>query len=244
MTNIVIRLPGGGRIRKRDEKQDIEWWGYRNYFIDTDFYNDLEKLISKNKNFNFYFISGGVGAFIYTNLCDSLELHKDLRDEVGCTIVSVMHKILIEKLKNSAVRVYPEEISFDDINVVESRGFNSFFVMPEKRFLSTDSLAANVGQIVSAKMIIYIKEGAPLFHVGFDEATVVNAWEIDDIRRRAKGVQGNYILDSDALGVIENLITKNKTRTLILSPGQLKEINMEDDNFGLGQMTSFTEVIK
>ncbi|MGN5764616.1 hypothetical protein ACNQO6_09695 [Acinetobacter calcoaceticus] len=243
MTNVIIRLPGGGRIKKSDEKQLIEWWDYRNHFIENNFYSELKEIIQKNQHAKFYFISGGVGAFIYTDLCKKLNNSETLRAQIGCDIVSIMHKILINSLIENRVDVFPNEISIKDLNSLSHKKNRVFFIKPDINFLSTDSLAASVANMISAEIIIYIKEGSPIYHAGFNEPTIMNQWRIADIKERAKIIKGNYIIDSEALNTIESLIKKNCSKVLILNPSQLIKLDLINKNYGFGQSEDFCEVI-
>lgn len=244
MNNIIVRLPGGGRIKKHEKKQILTWWDYRNYFINTDIYNDIKKIIETNKDSKFFFISGGVGAFIYTDLCRNLNISNNLAAEIGCDVISIMHKILINSLIDDGINVFPTEIDIKSYNTIFYKENSCFFIKPDTEFLSTDSLAANVAKLVSAKLIVYIKEGSPTYYAGFKKPTIINKWEIDDIRERAKLIKGNYILDNEALNIIEDLKENINSRILILNPNQLKNLNFNDVNLGLGNDESFCEIVK
>ncbi|MEQ9968151.1 hypothetical protein ABRP72_03045 [Pectobacterium carotovorum] len=240
MNRIIIRLPGGGRINKKNEMQEISWWDYRNYYINPELYSEINFIITNNKNCIFFFVSGGVGAFLYTNLSKSLNLKNNITSQVGCDIVSLMHKILINNLIDSGIDVHPTEIALSELSDKRDFKYSCYFIKPFSDVMSTDSLAAQVASIVHADMIVYLKEGAPVYHIGFDEPTRIGKWAIDDIRVRAKGVKGNYIIDDEALNKIE----ETNIKTIITNPKIFPNFNYNESNFGLGGEENYSEVVK
>jgi len=239
MSNIIIRLPGGGRINKKKEEQEISWWDYRNHYINPELYSEIKDVMAKNKDCVFFFVSGGVGAFLYTDLCNSLSVKDDIISQVGCDIVSLMHKILISNLIGNGINAYPTETSLTELSEMQNFKHSCYFVKPFIKIMSTDSLAAHVAPLVHADMIVYLKEGAPVYHIGFNEPTRVSKWGINDIRLRAKGVKGHYIIDDEAL----NLIEKMNVKTLITSPKTFSNFNYHESDFGLGGEQNYSEVV-
>ncbi|MCC3705557.1 hypothetical protein LLR08_23750 [Rouxiella badensis] len=239
MNRIIIRLPGGGRINKKNEMQEIAWWDYRNYFINPEFYSEIKSVINNNINCTFFFVSGGVGAFLYTNLCKSLGVGGDITSQVGCDIVSIMHKILINNLLGSGVDTYPTEMTLNELSEKVNLENSCYFIKPCSDIMSTDSLAAQVASIVLADIVIYLKEGAPVYHIGFKEPTRVAKWSINDIRARAKEVNGHYIIDSEALNKIE----EGNIKTIITNPRAFSGFNYHESNFGLGGEENYSEVV-
>lgn len=239
MNRIIIRLPGGGRINKRNEMQEISWWDYRNYYINPELYSEIDSVMGNNKNCTFFFISGGVGAFLYTNLCKSLNIKNDITSQVGCDIVSLMHKILISNLLDSGIDAYPTEIALSELSEKQNFKHSCYFIKPFSNIMSTDSLAAQVASVVHADMIVYLKEGAPVYHIGFNEPTRVGKWGINDIRARSTGAKGHYIIDDEALNKIE----ETNIKTIITNPKVFPSFNYHKINFGLGGEENYSEVV-
>jgi hypothetical protein len=240
MNKIIIRLPGGGRINKKNEPQEISWWDYRNYFINPELYSEIKNIIAKNINCTFFFVSGGVGAFLYTNLCKSLDIKNDIESQVGCDIVSIMHKILIGNLLDSGIDAYPTEISLSELSEMRNFKNSCYFIKPISNIMSTDSLAAQVTSVVLADLVVYLKEGAPIYHIGFKEPTRVGKWSISDIRTRAKGVKGHYIIDGEALNIIE----EENVKAIITDPTTFFSFNYNEGDFGFGGEENYSEVVK
>lgn len=238
MNKIIIRLPGGGRIKEKKQNQDISWWGYRNFHIDPGFYSEISLIINSNPDCVFYVISGGVGAFMYTNLSNAINLDSKLSSEVGCEIVSILHKILIGSLIERDVKVCPVEVKLNDLDNPYYSNHSCYFIKPDSLILSTDSLAASVASIIEADLILFIKEGAPIYHVGFDTPTKVTEWCIDSIRLKSAEVTGNYLLDSEALDILEDV----KPQALIIPPELLSDFSYNKQHYGFGSKDNYTEL--
>ncbi|ENK7125885.1 hypothetical protein AB3Y61_001444 [Serratia marcescens] len=239
MNNIIIRLPGGGRINKRNEIQEINWWSYRNYYINPGLYSEIKTVINKNRDCTLFFVCGGVGAFLYTNLCKSLNLNDDITSQIGCDVVSLMHKILINNLIENEINACPIEVSLNELIDGQDFKYSCYFIKPFANIMSTDSLAANLASKVHADLIVYLKEGAPVYHIGFNEPTRVSKWDVTDIRKRAKGVKGHYIIDNEALNIIE----KTNIKTIITNPEVFTDFDYSTSYFGLGGEENYSEVI-
>lgn len=238
MNKIIIRLPGGGRIKEKNQHQDISWWGYRGFHIDPEFYLGISSIIKSNPDCIFYFISGGVGAFMYTNFSNAINLDDKITSEVGCEIVSVLHKILIGSLIERDVQVCPVEVGLDGLDDPNYSNYSCYFIKPNPNTLSTDSLAASVAPIVEAELILFIKEGAPTYYVGFDTPTKVTEWSIENIRLKSVEVVGNYLLDSEALDILENV----KPKALIIPPEIFSNFSFKKESYGFGSKDYYTEI--
>ncbi|MAD03411.1 MAG: hypothetical protein CMK65_07310 [Pseudoalteromonas sp.] len=246
MSTFVIRLPGGGRISRKKKEHGLKWLDYRSFFIKTDSYNSIIELIKDNSNSKFILISGGVGAFLYTNLCEDLYLDRDFSSTIGSDIISIMHKILIEAFERERIRIYPKQVAIKELKELEQNSdYQCFFVEPNLDSLSTDSLAVQASIEVNSVETVFLKEGAPTYHVGFDSPTVITHWKIDDISAKSeehfKGSNGHYLLDTESCSLIKKFQIKSK----IVCPSELK--NLKFDAHGVKHLSEagqkITEVI-
>ncbi|MFQ2367101.1 hypothetical protein [Aeromonas enteropelogenes] len=239
MNKVIVRLPGGGRIKKKPGTQELSWWDYRNHYITPELYCDLKNIINRNKDCTFFLISGGVGAFLYADLCDSISSHDEVASQIGCNVVSMMHTILISSLAKNGIKVSPHEVDIDKVNEAQSSNHSCYFIKPCINIMSTDSLAAHTAHFIKADMIVYLKEGAPTYHIGFDVPMKINKWKINDIKSKANTYNGNYIIDDEAL----NIIKENSIKTIITNPDMFSHFNHNVDNYGFGSSDNYTEVI-
>jgi len=225
MSTFVIRLPGGGRISKKNKEHSLKWLDYRSFGINTDSYTSIIELIRSNPDSKFILISGGVGAFLYTNLCKDLGLDNIFSSKVGSHIISIMHKILIEAFENEGIKVYPKQAELQELRGLKQKAdYQCFFVEPNIDCLSTDSLAVQASIEVDSVETVFLKEGAPTYHVGFDNPTVITHWHINDISAKSEkhftGSNGHYLLDIESC----SLIKKFKVNSKIVCPSELKNL--------------------
>lgn len=244
MSSYVIRLPGGGRIKRSDSTQALSWWEYRNHYISTRTYTQLTNFIQNNKNQKLVFVSGGVGAFLYTDLCKSLGLNSNFESEIGIEIISIMHKVLIEHLSSSGVSVYKSEVPIEDLETTMSHSEQQcFFIKCDSSFQSTDSIAAHAAAVTNSRAILFLKQGAPNYHAGFEKETKVTKWDISDIHRKAKNLwaskRENYILDVECSLKIKN----DGIKSSIMPPELLERIILDAVNYGLESSDCYTEIV-
>lgn len=238
MNKIIIRLPGGGRIKDKHQTQDVSWWSYRSFHIEPDFYLGISNVIKSNPECTFYIVSGGVGAFMYTNLSKVLNKNGKITSAIGCDIVSTLHKIIINNLVENDVNVCPSEIDLENLKDFNKEEHACYFIRPNPNILSTDSLAASVAPIVDADLILFIKEGAPTYHVGFDAPTKITEWSIENIRKKSVSVSGNYLLDSEAL----DILGMDMLKSLIIPPELLSDFSYNKPHYGFGSKDNYTEL--
>ncbi|MFY8284335.1 hypothetical protein AAEU31_12570 [Pseudoalteromonas sp. SSMSWG5] len=246
MSTFVIRLPGGGRISKKNKEHTLKWLDYRSFGIKIDSYTSIIELIKSNPNSKFFLISGGVGAFLYTNFCRDLCLDNDFSSTIGGDIIGIMHKILIEAFKREGVRIYPKQVAIKELKELKQNSdYQCFFVEPNLDSLSTDSLAVQAAIEVNSVETVFLKEGAPTYHVGFDNPTIITHWSIDDISAKSeehfKSSNGHYLLDTESCSLIKKFQIKSK----IVCPSELK--NLKFDAHGVKHLSEagqqITEVV-
>jgi hypothetical protein len=240
----VVRLPGGGRISQRTRRDQLSWLGYRDYSIQKDIYVSIINLVKETPDSKFVFISGGVGAFIYSDFCNDLGLDHSFAAKVGIDIISIMHQILIETMRNDKVSIYPQEVKLKDLKSIITENNNQcFFVKPDVECMSSDSLAIKASINIDSDLTIFIKEGAPTYHVGFNEPTTMIQWHIDDITSKAEKCfaegNGHYLLDMESC----TLIKKFNITSVITSPLEIPFIKCISNSIESSNKQRITEVV-
>jgi hypothetical protein len=244
MNNYVIRLPGGGRIKKNENQQPIPWWDYRCFFIDNSSYLSLEALFKRNSDCKIALVSGGVGAFLYTELGKSLHLAEPVIKDAGCAIISILHNILMCYLISKNLSVYPYEVDIDEINgVMENNIHQVYFVKTDTKNHSTDSLAIRTAISIKAKLTVFIKENAPEYIIGFNKPTVLLKWNLSSLLSQSlenplKG-SNDYILDP----VTCQLISDQKLKAIIANPKILDYLRFKDKYCDEVPREIFTEIV-
>ena len=234
MKTCIIRLPGGGQIKSKKHEDILPWRKYRNFEIDTTCYEKAISLIRRYPDWNFVFTSGGVGAFIYINLGHSLGLPTHISQTIGCEIVSLLNKIIISHFAENSVAVLPTEVEVSMLRqTIASAGKQCFFLKPDPYFHSTDSLAVHAAINLESDVVLFLKTGVPIFHVGFDEPTRIDVWAIDDLIMRAR-----HLLESKALNYILDyestlLIKEHKLTTFLLEPSKISEVSFDDGDLNI-----------
>jgi uridylate kinase len=228
MNAIVIRLIGGGAISQFNKEREISWWGYRNIEILPTVFEDITALLKRNESTRFIFICGGIGAFLFTKLARQLCLIA-YQDKVGREIVSTLNGIAIEYLKSQNFDVFPSEVSLEKLAATYTSSSNQcFFVKPNENCISTDTLAAKAALESKACMILYVKKGAPLYHLGFDKPTVMNNWSLDDLGTKSLDLYNHsskhYVLDHQSCSLLKSLNIK----TYIIPPEMVSELIVDD----------------
>lgn len=175
---------------------------------------------------------------MYTNLSKVINKNGKITAAIGCDIVSILHKIIINNLVENDVNVCPSEVDLENLMDFKKNEHTCYFIRPNPDILSTDSLAARVAPIVDADLILFIKEGAPTYHVGFDCPTKITEWCIENIREKSVGVSGNYLLDSEALDVLG----RDMLKSLIIPPELLSDFSYNKQHYGFGSKDNYTEV--
>lgn len=225
MKTVVIRLTGGGAISEASTEIDVPWWGYRNMHITPSVYSDLTALIANNPSTRFIFVCGGIGAFLFTDLVKNLAMDS-YADEVGKGIISILNGIAISYLNSLSVNVYPNEVPANEVEkYLSTTDASCFFIKPDSGCISSDSLAAEAAFLAKADLLLYVKKGAPQYHVGFDKPTIINRWSLDDIELKSltlyEDQNKHYVLDYQACSILKS----NSNETYIIPPEIIKEIN-------------------
>ncbi|WP_162803500.1 hypothetical protein [Pseudomonas kribbensis] len=207
---IVIKLPGAGMIKKGPATSSIEWLGYRDYRIDAGFYRDLLTLISsRNDTHKLVIVSGGVGSHLQLNLAKELGASSDDLKIIGTDHVRTLQRIFLSCCEKYDAVVHDTLLPVHELKTVMAASDASvFFVDPDTRFASTDSLAAAAAQAISADRLIVFKAKVPLFSAGFDAPTRIEKWPIDNLIERAESFEalnsGHYIMDRASLEIIRD----------------------------------------
>ncbi|MBB1275827.1 hypothetical protein [Pseudoalteromonas sp. SR43-3] len=225
MKSVVIRLTGGGAISEASTEIDVPWWGYRNMHITPSVYSDLTALIANNPSTRFIFVCGGIGAFLFTDLVKNLAIDS-YADEVGKGIISILNGIAISYLNSLSVNVYPNEVPANEVEkYLSTTDASCFFIKPDSGCISSDSLAAEAAFLAKADLLLYVKKGAPQYHVGFDKPTIINRWSLDDIELKSLTLYEeqakHYVLDYQACSILKS----NTNEIYIIPPEIIKEIN-------------------
>lgn len=225
MKSVVIRLTGGGAISEVSTEIDVPWWGYRNMHINPSVYSDLTALIANNPSTRFIFVCGGIGAFLFTDLVKNLAIDS-YADEVGKGIISILNGIAISYLNSLSVNVYPNEVPANEVEkYLSTTDASCFFIKPDSGCISSDSLAAEAAFLAKADLLLYVKKGAPQYHVGFDKPTIINRWSLDDIELKSLTLYEeqtkHYVLDYQACSILKS----NTNEIYIIPPEIIKEIN-------------------
>lgn len=225
MKTVVIRLTGGGAISEASTEIDVPWWGYRNMHIAPDVFKDLPVIITNNPSTKFIFVCGGIGAFLFTDLVKNLAMDSYV-DEVGKGIISILNGIAISYLNSFSINVYSNEVPVNQIEkYLSTTDARCFFIKPDSGCISSDSLAAEATFLTKADLLLYVKKGAPQYHVGFDKPTIINRWSLDDIELKALTLyeeqNKHYVLDYQACSILKS----NSNETYIIPPEIIKEIN-------------------
>ncbi|MEI8704974.1 hypothetical protein [Pseudoalteromonas sp. B62] len=225
MKTVVIRLTGGGAISEVGTETDLPWWGYRSMHITPSVYSDLTALIANNPSIKFIFVCGGIGAFLFTDLVKNLALNTHA-DEVGRGIISILNGIAISYLNSFSINVYPNEIPVNEVGkYLSTTDASCFFIKPDTGCISSDSLAAEAAFLSKAELLLYVKKGAPQYHVGFDKPTIINRWSLDDIELKSLTLYEeqakHYVLDYQACSILKS----NTNEIYIIPPEIIREIN-------------------
>ena len=225
----VLRLPGAGRIRNNKIKENVPWTGYRNYSIDTSFYVKIKDILSElqEKEHKVILISGGVGAFLYSEFSKNLGLSHQIHKKIGINIVNLLNTILLNFFIENKLNIYNKLVKPSEIDALIESSQNNFFVLKadeNENHLSTDSLSADIARLISSDFLVYFKEGVPYYYAGFPKKTKLLRWKIDDLVDRASYFScsdGNhYIIDFAAVKIIKAYALK----TLMINPNNPEHI--------------------
>ena len=63
-------------------------------------------------------------------------------------------------------------------------------------------------------------------------------WSIESIRLKSVEVVGNYLLDSEALDILENV----KPKALIIPPEIFSNFSFKKESYGFGSKDYYTEI--
>jgi uridylate kinase len=207
---IVIKLPGAGMIKMGPSTSSIDWLSYRDYRIDADFYRDLLKLISSQDNTQqWVIVSGGVGSHLQTNFAREMHASADELKAIGTDHVRTLQKVFLSYCSRSGASVHEVLVPVTELNAVmaDSRA-TIFFVDPDIRYASTDTLAAAAAQAIAADKLIVFKAKVPVFSAGFPTPTRIEKWPIADLGARAESFEaqnpGHYIMDSASVQIIRS----------------------------------------
>lgn len=206
----VVRLPGAGMIVE-GPASEIPWLSYRRQRIDAAFYRRfVSQLSSAPKAERFLVISGGLGSHLYINLARDLGLDEEMVGRVARHHIREMQEMIRIFAADRGVEVHGSQIPISRLaQIVSERASRVIFVEPSSSHDSTDELAANVARISGAHRLLFFKARTPSYTVGFDTATCLTTWRLDDMIRRASRFEsrggGSYILSRKALEIIKGL---------------------------------------
>jgi hypothetical protein len=152
--------------------------------------------------------------------------------------------VFIERMRNDKVSIYPQEVELKDLKsaIIENNN-QCFFVKPDVDCMSSDSLAIKASINIDSDLTIFIKEGAPTYHVGFNEPTTMIQWHIDDITSKAEKCfaegNGHYLLDIESC----TLIKKFNITSVITSPLEIPFIKCISNSIESSNKQRITEVV-
>jgi len=231
MKKYIIKAGGSGNIVETDFKHKIDWLNYRRIQINSIFFRELvQSLVEASKYHKIAYINGGVAAYLFINLAESLEIDKSELDVIGCEIINITSKIILEAVKKYNSNVCPELINpleFED-NLFNIYNLIIFKAVPT--FKSTDSLAAFVASRNLDSEFLLFKKGVPLYHVGFETPTKITEFKITKLKEIALSFNeipgNNSIIDHESI----ELIIKNKIKTTLYNSEEINKLKEILDN--------------
>jgi uridylate kinase len=223
---VVVKAGGSGLFVRVPHKPRVPWDWYRQYRIDEDYFSKLvDGLARAATRSSLLFVPGGVGAYLYIGLSERLGLHESAVNQIGCDIVNVMGRIVMQSLLAQGVQVYPTLANLDDDLDELARRYQVLVMAASTRFRSTDAVAAAAALRVGARRLMLFKQGVPTFHLGFESPTVMRSISISRLQemiglsRERPG--RNAILDSQAVAIIAD----GGVETILYEAGEIDRLS-------------------
>jgi uridylate kinase len=223
---VVVKAGGSGLFVRVPYEPRVPWDWYRHYRINEEYFSKLVAGLAHAANQSpLLFVPGGVGAYLYIGLSQRLGLHDEAVNQIGCDIVNVTGRIIMQSLLTQGVEVYPSLANLRDNLGELIRQYQVLVMAASLSFRSTDAVAAAAAVKVGATRLMLFKQGVPTFHLGFESPTVMRSISISRLQEMIglseEGPGRNAILDSQAVAIIAN----GGVETVLYEAGEVERLS-------------------
>jgi uridylate kinase len=222
----IVKGPGAGAFINKYELHPLPWLNnYRSFRLSEVFYDSIIMGLSAIKaGTKVVYVSGGTGAYLYIELIRGLGGDLMLQKKIGCSVVDINSEIINWILSAKRAGVCDYLVQCDEVAAVLEE-FDIAFVKSDKRFVSTDALAAYVASVLQDSKLLYFKKNIPEYYVGFDVPTIRLQFHVEELIRMASFFDerpgNNFILDKQALSIIKN----NAINTVLYNSDDIRYLN-------------------